>query len=87
MIPFCHHLIKGFARFENNGISERDLNRIKAGVEVDFYQNIQSALGKAIQLSEYTYLHTDDPGFFEEEVNNLLSVTVDDVMRCLQQST
>jgi len=72
-------LNKGFAHFENNGISEKDLNRIKAGVEIDFYQNIQSALGKAIQLSEYN-TYTDDPGFFNEEVNNLLSVTVDDVM-------
>ncbi len=73
-------LKKGFARFENNGISERDLNRIKAGVEVDFYQNIQSALGKAIQLSEYNTF-TNNPGFFEEEINNILSVTEEDIMR------
>ena len=73
-------LKKGFARFETNGISERDLNRIKAGVEVDFYQNIQSALGKAIQLSEYNTF-TNNPGFFEEEINNILSVTEEDIMR------
>ena len=73
-------LKKGFARFENDGISERDLNRIKASVEVEFYQNIQSALGKAIQLSEYNTF-TNNPGFYAEEINNILSVTEEDIMR------
>ena len=71
---------KGFARFEENGISEEDLDRIKAGLEVSFYGQVQSALGKAIQLGEYN-LFTDDPGFISNDIDRLLAVTTDDVMR------
>ena len=39
-----------FARFEENGISQADLDRIKAGYEVQFYGQLQSVLGKAIAL-------------------------------------
>ncbi len=69
-----------FARFEENGISQSDLDRIKAGLEVEFYGNIQSALGKAISLGEYN-LFTDDPGFIETDISRIQSVTTDDVMR------
>ncbi len=70
----------GFARFEANGISQADLDRIKAGQEVDFYGEIQSALGKSIGLGEYN-LFTDDPGFFKTDIERIQSVTTEDVMR------
>ena len=73
-------LERGFARFEENGIPQSDLDRIKAGLEVDFYGQIQSALGKAIQLGEYN-IFTGDPGFISKDIENLLAVTPDDVMR------
>ena len=73
-------LSKAFTRFEQNGISEADLDRIKAGIEVDFYGNIQSALGKAIQLAEYN-LFADDPGFYRQDIAAIQSVTTKDVMR------
>ena len=73
-------LKKGFARFEENGISQGDLDRIKAGIEVDFYGEVQSALGKAIQLGEYN-VYTDDPGFYKKDIANIQAVTTDDVMR------
>jgi len=41
-----------FARFEETGIPQKDLDRIKTN-EVDFYNNFSSALNKAIALSEY----------------------------------
>lgn len=71
---------KAFKRFEQNGISQADLDRIKAGLEVQFYQQIQSALGKAIQLGEYN-VFTDNPGHFEIEIQRMQAVTTDDVMR------
>ncbi len=71
---------EAFARFEREGISEADLDRIKAGLEVAFYGEVQSALGKAIQLGEAN-LFTGDPGAMEKAVANLLAVTTDDVMR------
>ena len=73
-------LKKGFARFEENGISQDDLDRIKAGIEVDFYGEVQSALGKAIQLGEYN-VYTDDPGFYKKDIANIKAVSTDDVMR------
>jgi len=73
-------LKKGFARFEEAGISQEDLDRIKAGIEVDFYGEVQSALGKAIQLGEYN-VYTDDPGFYKKDIANIQAVSTADVMR------
>ncbi len=70
----------GFARFEKNGISQADLERIKAGNEVEFYDEIQSVLGKAISLSEYA-LFTGDPHYYKKDIAGLQAVTTADVMR------
>lgn len=70
----------GLTRFETNGISQADLDRIKAGLEVSFFNDMQSALGKAISLGEYN-MYTGDPGFIIEDINRLQAVTTDDVMR------
>jgi len=73
-------LKKGMQRFEKNGISQADLDLILAGQEVAFYQQLQSALGKAIQLGEYN-AYTNDPGFINTDIKNLQAVTREDVMR------
>ncbi len=72
--------VKAFTRFENNGIPQDALDRIKTQSEVAFYSQVQSALGKAIQLSEYN-LFTNDPGFYKKDLAGLQSVTREDVMR------
>ena len=69
-----------FQRFEENGISQADLNRIKAGYEVKFYGQLQSALGKAIALAQYNAL-AGDPGLINSDIKKLQAVTTDDVMR------
>ena len=69
-----------FARFEENGIPQKDLDRIKAGIEVDFYGNFNSALNKAIALSEYN-LFTGDPGAYKKDLAGYNAVTPADVMR------
>ncbi|MCF6220709.1 MAG: insulinase family protein [Robiginitomaculum sp.] len=71
---------KAFARFEANGITQADLDMIKTAQEVDFYDNLQSALGKAIQLGQYN-VFTDDPGFINMDLKNMQAVTTADVMR------
>jgi len=73
-------LSKAFARFEENGISGADLDMIKTAQEVSFYDNLQSALGKAIQLGQYN-VFTDDPGFINQDLKNMQAVTTADVMR------
>lgn len=73
-------LENGFKDFELNGISEKDLNRIKAGQETNFYQGLSSVLGKGFQLAQYE-IFAGDPGFINQDVKNILAVTPDDVMR------
>ncbi|MEM9601031.1 MAG: pitrilysin family protein, partial [Pseudomonadota bacterium] len=68
-----------FARFEENGIPEDALERIKTQAEVGVYDEVQSALGKAIALSEYN-LFRDDPGYLDDDIAALRAVTADDVM-------
>ncbi|MFK8054430.1 MAG: M16 family metallopeptidase [Woeseiaceae bacterium] len=77
-------LEKAFAMFEKDGISQDDLDRIKAGTEVGFYQNVQSALGKAIQLGEYN-VFTGDPEFYQTDIARLQAVTTEDVMTVYQR--
>lgn len=69
-----------FDRFEENGISQADLDRIKAGYEVKFYGQLESALGKAIALGQYNAL-SGDPGRINSDILKLQAVTTDDVMR------
>jgi len=71
---------KAFAKFEKEGISERDLNRIKAGLETRFYNSVSSVLGKSALLAEYNYL-TGNPGHIEEGIRKTLAVSTADVRR------
>jgi zinc protease len=73
-------ITEAFLKFEKEGISEKDLNRIKAGQETQFYNSLSSVLGKSSQLAEYNYL-TGNPGFVETDIKNILAVTPADVMR------
>ena len=70
---------KAFAKFEAEGISEKDLNRIKAGQETNFYQSLSSVLGKGTGLASYN-TYTGNPGFVTEDIKNTLAVTTEDVM-------
>jgi zinc protease len=75
---------EAFAKFEREGISEKDLNRIKAGQETQFYNSLSSVLGKGAQLAQYNYL-TGDPGFVEKDIKNVLAVTTADVVRVYEK--
>ena len=67
-------------RFEDNGISQADLDRIKAGYEVQFYGQLENALGKAILLGQYNAL-SGDPERINSDIRHLQAVTTEDVMR------
>ncbi len=69
-----------FSKFEAEGISQKDLDRIKAGQETRFYNGLSSVLGKGFQLAQYE-VFAGDPGFINQDVKNILAVTTDDVMR------
>ena len=73
-------ITKAFALFEEEGVKESDIERIKAGLETDFYNGISSVLGKSFQLAQYD-VFTGDPGFIEDDIENIKAVTPADVMR------
>lgn len=73
-----------FTKFENDGFTESDLDRIKAGIETQFYNGLSSVLGKAFQLAQYN-IFAGDPGYINEDIQKTLAVTKDDVMRVYQE--
>jgi len=75
---------EAFAKFEAEGISDRDLNRIKSGQETQFYSSLSSVLGKGFQLAQYN-IFADDPGFIEKDIRNILAVTPADVKRVYEK--
>jgi zinc protease len=75
---------EGFAKFEKEGISAKDLERIRAGLETQFYNSLSSVLGKGSMLAQYNYLK-GDPGYVQQDFKNTLAVTPADVMRVYEK--
>jgi len=73
-------IFEAFAKFEEEGITDADVERLKAGEETDFYNGISSILGKSFQLARYN-MSAGDPGFITEDIENIKAVTKDDVIR------
>jgi zinc protease len=77
-------ITEAFAKFEKEGISEKDLSGIKARQETQFYNSLSSVLGKGDQLAHYN-IFAGDPSFIEKDIKNILSVTPADVMRVYEK--
>lgn len=75
---------EAFTNFEAEGISQQDLDRIKAGQETAFYTNLSSVLGKGFQLAQYE-IFAGTPDYINQDVKNILAVTTQDVMRVYQK--
>ncbi|MCW9037557.1 pitrilysin family protein [Altibacter sp.] len=73
-------IFEAFQLFEKEGVTDRDIERIKAGLETQFYNGISSVLGKSFQLAQYN-VFAGDPGFIEQDIENIKKVTKEDVMR------
>jgi len=73
-----------FARFEEQGIQELDLQRVKAGFETAFYGGLSSVLGKAFSLAQYS-MFAGDPGYVSEDLERTLAVTAGDVQRVYER--
>ena len=71
---------EAFEKFELEGISEKDLARIKAGQETSFYNALSSVLGKGVQLAQYN-IFAHDPGYISQDIQKVLAVSTEDVMR------
>lgn len=77
-------IFESFKMFEEEGVTDRDVERIKAGLETQFYNGISSVLGKSFQLSQYN-VFAGDPGFIEQDIENIKKVTKEDVMRVYEK--
>jgi len=73
-------IMESFQKFEEEGVSEKDVERIKASLETGFYNSISSVLGKSFQLARYN-VFTGDPAFITQDIENIKKVTKDDIMR------
>jgi zinc protease len=73
-------IFESFAKFEEEGITDADVERLKAGEETDFYNGISSILGKSFQLARYN-MSAGDPGYITQDIENIKAVTKEDVIR------
>ncbi len=72
-------VLESFAKFEADGITDKDVERIKARLETQFYNGISSILGKSFQLSQYNTF-AGDPKYIEQDIANTKAVTKEDVI-------
>jgi len=70
--------------FDKEGFDVKDLDRIKAGLETNFYNGISSVLGKAFQLATYNE-YAGSPDFVKTDIANIKAVTKEDVMRVFRK--
>jgi zinc protease len=71
-------IFEGFAKFEKDGFSEEDMERIKASYETSFVSRFSSVQGKAFTLAEYT-MNTGDPQYYEKDLTGFMNVTAADI--------
>ncbi len=70
---------QGFKRFEKDGFSDNELKRIKAQLETNLYNDVETVLDKTFQLAVYNEF-AGDPGFISEEAKRTQRVTKEDVI-------
>lgn len=73
-------VFESFKRFEEDGITEIDMERIKAGLEMQFYGGMSSILYKSFNLAYYNVMK-DDPAYAEKYIDKIRAVTIDDINR------
>ncbi|MFT6881548.1 MAG: zinc protease [Marinoscillum sp.] len=71
-------------KFDKEGFSQKDLDRIKARQETEFYNGISSIFNKSLNLALYNE-YAGDPGFITKDIENIKAVTKDDVMRVFRK--
>ncbi|MEQ9404114.1 MAG: pitrilysin family protein [Cyclobacteriaceae bacterium] len=71
---------EGLQRFEENGVSENELLRIKAELETNLYQGVSTVLNKAFQLVQDNEF-AGDPSYITQTAKKTQAVTSEDVMR------
>lgn len=73
-------IFEAFKRFETEGITERDVERVRASMEKSFYWTLNSVYYKSLQLAFYN-TYKNDPGYFAKDLEGIKSVTIADIQR------
>jgi zinc protease len=77
-------IFESFQRLETESFTEKDVERIKAGLETQFYNSMSSILGKSFQLARYNE-YAGSPGFITTYLENLKAVTREDILRVYEK--
>ncbi|MDH3613112.1 MAG: insulinase family protein [Gammaproteobacteria bacterium] len=75
---------ESLAEFEERGVVEDDLARVKMNIVSGMIYNLESVAGKVTQLAMYE-TYTGNPNFTAEDIARYENVTEDDVMRVYRQ--
>ena len=73
-------IAESFQRFETESFTDEDVERIKAGLETQFYNSMSSILGKSFQLARYNE-YAGSPGYVTTDLENIKAVTKADILR------
>jgi len=73
-------VFEALSRFESEGFSQADLDRIKAKSETNFYNGISSILSKSFQLAFYNE-YAGSPGYVTKDIERKLAVSKEDILR------
>ncbi len=71
-------IFEAFNRFETEKFTEKDLERIKAGLETNFYRTMSSVMYKSFMIAIYD-VFAGSPDFIIKELEMMKDVTMDDV--------
>lgn len=77
-------VFEAFKRFEEQGFTEADVERIKASQETNFYNRMSSILGKSRLLATYNE-YAGDPSFYKNDIELLKAVTKEDIIRVYEK--
>jgi zinc protease len=75
---------EGFARFEKDGFTDNELQKIKAETETGIYQGISTVLNKAFTLAQDNEFK-GDPAYILKAAELSQAVTREDIMRVYNQ--
>ncbi len=73
-------IFESFQRLETESFTEEDVERIKAGLETNFYNGMSSILYKSFQLARYNE-YAGSPGYITADLEKLKAVTKEDILR------
>ncbi len=71
---------EAFARFEEEGVTQEDLDRVKARMETSFYERLASVRDKSLSLARYREF-AGSAGFLIQDLRQIRDVSADDLDR------